>query len=221
MKVLIFTSSYMRPHMLRQCILNVKNQTYKNIFHAINVVSDIDDWQNYLPLIDDIYSSKKMHILHSTNAHTHFNNMAAIKSIAGFNDYDVYIKMDDDDVYKASYVENIVKKFQEDPTIDTVSSHIKYQLNGYKVYRGEPLYDNLGGNPGKQNYHMPMTFAFNNKAFNVIKDLDVKDIYKHDDMMWRLHWEAHSLKHATVHNEEEIVWHVHGRNISTGSFLKP
>lgn len=219
MKVMVFTSSYHRPHMLRQCILNAKNQTYKKFKHAINVVSDPYEWGYYLPLLDDIYSSN-MSFMHSTNSAIHFNNMAAIKSIRGFDKYDVYIKMDDDDIYKSGYVENIVKKFQEDPTIDIVSSKIVYQLKEYKLYIGEEPYDNLGGNPGKSTYHMPMTFAFNNKAFNVIKDLEEKDIMQHDDMMWRIHWEAHGLKHASVDNSEDIIWHVHGKNASTASFIE-
>ena len=220
MKVMVFTSSYNRPHMLRQCILNVKNQTYKDIFHAMNVVSDVDDWQSYLPLINDIYSGRKMHIIHSGNSHTHFNNMLAIRALMDYNEYDVFIKMDDDDIYKSRYVENIVKKFQEDPTIDIVSSQIKHQLNGHRVYRGEELFDNLGGNPGKSTYHMPMTFAFNRRALDVIKDLEQKDVFGHDDMMWRMHWEAHGLKHATVDNTEEVIWHIHGKNVSTSDFIE-
>lgn len=220
MKVMVFTSSYNRPHMLRQCILNVKNQTYKNIFHAINLASDPDDWQNILPLVNDIYSHRKMHFIHAGNSHTHFNNMLAIRSLGNYNTYDVFIKMDDDDIYKSGYVENIVNKFKEDPTIDIVSSQIKYQLNGHRVYKGEELFDNLGGNPGKSTYHMPMTFAFNRKALDVIKDLEQKDVFGHDDMMWRMHWEAHGLKHATVDNTEEVIWHIHGKNVSTSDFIE-
>lgn len=220
MKVMVFTSSYKRPHMLRQCILNSKNQTYKKFKHVINITLPVDDLQNYLPIIDDIYVPGKMHIIHSKNSHTHFNNMTAIKSIQGFNDYDVFIKMDDDDIYKASYVENIVKMFEEDDTIDVVSSQITYLLNGHKLYKGEKPYDSLGGNPGDSDYHMPMTFAFNKKAFNAIKDLRQEDVVGHDDMMWRMHWEAHKLKHATVDNTDEVIWHIHGKNVSTSDFIE-
>lgn len=220
MKVLIFTSSYNRPHMLRQCILNVKNQTYKNIFHTINLASDPDDWQNILPLVDDIYSHRNMHFIHSTNSHTHFNNILAIRSLGNYNTYDIFIKMDDDDIYKSGYVENIVKMFKEDPDIDIVSSQIRYQLNGHRVYEGEEPFDNLGGNPGNSDYHMPMTFAFNRRALEVIKDLEQKDVFGHDDMMWRMHWEAHGLKHATVDNTEEVIWHIHGKNVSTSDFIE-
>jgi hypothetical protein len=218
MKVLVFTSSYKRPHMLRQCILNAKNQTYKKFKHGINITSDKDDLQNYVKLIDDVYVPDKMGLIHSINSHTHFNNMAAIKQFRNYDTYDVFIKMDDDDVYKAPYVENIVNMFESDSTIDIVSSQIRYQLNGYKLNEGEEPYDNLGGNPGNSDYHMPMTFAFNKRAFDVIKDLEQKDVFGYDDMMWRMHWEAHGLKHSTVDNTEEIIWHIHGKNVSTANF---
>lgn len=218
MKVLVFTSSYKRPHMLRQCILNAKNQTYKKFKHGINITSDENDLQNYVRLIDDVYVPDKMGLIHSINSHTHFNNMAAIKQFRNYDTYDVFIKMDDDDVYKAPYVENIVNMFESDPTIDIVSSQIRYQLNGYKLNEGEEPYDNLGGNPGNSDYHMPMTFAFNKRAFDVIKDLEQKDVWGHDDMIWRMHWEAHGLKHSTVDNTEEIIWHIHGKNVSTANF---
>ena len=220
MKVLVFTSSYNRPHMLRQCILNAKNQTYKDFKHGINITSDENDVQNYLTVIDDIHVSDKMEIMHSTNSHTHFNNMLAIKQFEDYDTYDVFIKMDDDDVYKSEYVETIVNAFKADPTIDIVSSKIAYQLNGHKMYYSPDGYDSLGGNPGNSTYHMPMTFAFNKKAFNVIKDLQQKDACGHDDLMWRMHWEAHGLKHVAVNNNDNVIWHVHGKNVSTHNFLK-
>lgn len=50
MKVVIFTCSYNRPHMLRQ-FLNVKNQSYNNYTHTVNIVSDGGKDQNFLPFI--------------------------------------------------------------------------------------------------------------------------------------------------------------------------
>lgn len=221
MKVMIFTSSYKRPHMLRQCMLNAKNQTYKDFIHAINITHDIDNVQNYHPLINDIYAPGKMGIITTNNDHTHFNNMMAIKQFADFESYDLFIKMDDDDIYKSNYVQNIVDMFTQDPTIDIVSTKIKRQLNGYKVYVGEKLFDNLGANPPGTDYHMPMTFAFNKRAFDAIKNLQHKDKFGHDDMMWRMHWEAHKYKHVAVNNENEIIWHIHGKNVSSSRLLKP
>jgi hypothetical protein len=41
-----------------------------------------------------------------------------------------------------------------------------------------------------------------------------------DDMIWRIIWKAYGLKHATIDNAEEVIWHIHGKNVSTASFLK-
>jgi len=220
MKVMIFTSSYKRPYMLRQCIFNAKNQTYKGFFHTINITSDPNDLENYIALLEDVYTPENMNIIHSTNEHTHFNNIKAMKAVDDYESYDLFIKMDDDDIYKSNYVQNIVDKFNSDSTIDTVSTKIRNQLNGFRIYTEEPIFDSLGGNPGNSNYHMPMTFAFNKRAFDAIKNLEQKDVFGYDDMMWRMHWEAHGLKHVAVENEDEIIWHVHGKNVSTSGLLK-
>ncbi len=206
--------------MLRSCMLNVKNQTYSGIKHLINITNDIDDLHVYLDVIDDVFNSRTMRICHSINNHTHFNNMTAIKQLKTHEDYDLFIKMDDDDIYKADYVQTIVDAFKADPTIDIVSSKISHQLNGNKLMYNSERYDNLGGNPGESTYHMPMTFAFNKKAFNVIKNLTHADIIGHDDMMWRIQWEAHGLKHVAVQNDDNVIWHVHGKNVSTAEFLE-
>ncbi len=212
MKVLVFTSSYNRPYMLRQCVLSVKNQSYKDITHVINITSE--NPFNTFALIDDLSVHRA---IASKNSHTHFNNMAAIKCIKNYGDYDLFIKMDDDDIYKKDYVQNIVTLFENNPDVDIVSSEIKLQLNGTDVYLANAK--DLGGNTDVE-YRMPMTYAFNKKALDAIINLEKKDLFGYDDMTWRIIWKAHGLKHAVVDNAEEIIWHIHGNNVSTGSFLK-
>lgn len=212
MKVLVFTSSYNRPFMLRQCVLSVKNQSFKNIRHSVNITSD--NALNNLVMIDDIVIDD---VIITENSHTHFNNMAAIKAVDGYEDYDLFIKMDDDDIYKSDYVQNIVTFFENNPDIDIVSSEIKFQLNGTEIYLANAK--DLGGNTDVD-YKMPMTYAFNKKALDAIINLQEKDMFGFDDMVWRIIWKAHGLKHAVVSNAEEIIWHIHGNNVSTASFLK-
>ena len=65
-----------------------------------------------------------------------------------------------------------------------------------------------------------MTYAFNKKALDAIINLQEKDMFGFDDMVWRMIWKAYGLKHAVVSNAEEIIWHIHGNNVSTASFLK-
>ena len=217
MKALIFTCSYNRPHMLRQCMLNAKNQSYKNYIHTVNIVSDGGKDQNFLPLYDDLLDDKLI-VTKGNNNFIHFNNMIAIKSVSDYNDYDVFIKMDDDDVYKKDYVKNIVELFQSNPDVDIVSTRINHQLNGIQMVSGD--YDSLGGNPNNSTYHMPMTFAFNKKAFECIANLPPNEVGANDDLLWRYKWEDAGFKHEAVDNREQIIWHIHGKNISTSSFLR-
>lgn len=201
--------------MLRQCILSVKNQTAKdNITHAINITSE--NPLDAITLINDLID-KDSNITITENSHTHFNNMAAIKCVDDYECYDVFIKMDDDDIYKADYVKNIVAFFETHPDVDIVSSEIQFQLNGTDVYLANAK--DLGGNADVE-YRMPMTYAFNKRALDAIINLEEKDMFGFDDMVWRIIWKAHGLKHASVDNAEEIIWHIHGNNVSTASFLK-
>ena len=217
MKALIFTCSYNRPHMLRQCMLNAKNQSYENCIHTVNIVSDGGKDQNFLPLYDDLLDDKLI-VNKGNNNFIHFNNMIAIKSVPNYDEYDVFIKMDDDDVYKKDYVKNIMDFFQANPDVDIVSSRINHQLNGIQMVSGN--YDNLGGNPNNSTYHMPMTFAFNKKAFDCIANIPPNEVGANDDLLWRYKWEDSGLKHMAVDNQEQIIWHIHGKNISTSSFLR-
>lgn len=211
MKVLVFTSSYNRPFMLRQCILSAKNQSVK-VTHSVNITSEMP--QHSLGLISDLWVDS---LILTKNRHTHVNNMAAIKSVDDYESYDLFIKMDDDDIYRANYVKNIVDFFQKNPDVDIVSSEIQLQLNGTDVYLADAK--NLGGNKDVD-YKMPMTFAFNKKALDVIINLKQKNLLANDDLTWRMIWDAHGLKHAPIDNAEEIIWHIHGKNDSTASFLK-
>lgn len=217
MKALIFTCSYNRPYMLRQCMLNAKNQSYQDIIHAVNIVSDGGKDQNFLPLYNDLLDDKLI-VNKGNNNFIHFNNMIAIKSVPDYDQYDVFIKMDDDDIYKKDYVKNIVDMFQANPDVDIVSTRINHQLNGIQMVSGN--YDSLGGNPNSSLYHMPMTFAFNKKAFECIVNLPPNEVGANDDLLWRYKWEDANLKHMAVDNREEIIWHIHGKNVSTSSFLR-
>jgi hypothetical protein len=210
--------------MIRQSILSVLNQTYKDFTYVVGIKIDTDTiTHDFSPIYGDLLHDKRLIINVNKNnlyCFSHFNNIDTITSVPNYEDYDLFIKMDDDDIYKSKYVENIIKCFTENNDIDIVSSKISYQLNGSNLYKSETGYDNLGGNPNNSNYHMPMTFAFNKKAFDSIKNLTKSDVSGHDDMMWRVAWEKNGLKHINVNNEKEIIWNIHGGNASVGGFLK-
>jgi len=210
MKVLCFTTSYNRPKMLRSCIQDIANQTY-SVHHVVNVAFDTEK-QDYTSIIEDIGSN--LTVVYNKNVHQQVNHMNAIKAV-NYKDYDLFVKIDDDDIYKSDYVENIVQCFEETKA-DVTSSFIADQLNGHTIYRGR--YDNLGNKPEHTNFHMPMTFAFNRKALDLI--IGLTDFYHYEDMMWRDEWTKAGLIHSTALNHESVIWYIHGKNISTANFLR-
>ncbi len=225
LRVLVFTSAYYkRAYMMRQNIFNAMNQTYPYMIHSVNITLDeTSTTRDLSQLYDDLLESNdKLIINYSDNyqhyGFSHFNNMRCIQFVPDYESYDLFVKMDDDDIHKSKYVENIVKVFEDNPDVDVVSSKIDFQLNGYDLYQGS--FDNLGGNPNNSTYHMPMTFAFNKKALDCILPLTEQDVCGHDDMMWRVAWEKAGLKHKAVYNNEEIIWNIHGGNASVGDWLK-
>lgn len=110
---------------------------------------------------------------------------------------------------------NIVNHFIEN-NVDVVSSKIKTQLNGNKIRNS--IYYNLGGNPAGYVFNMPMTFAFNKNGLNSI--LKINNNYQFEDIMWRDSWVNDGLVVQSVDNSENIIWNIHGTNISTFDFLE-
>lgn len=213
-KVLCFTTSYNRHKMLRGCIQDIKFQTYENIFHSINITFDNfkQDNNDILKIYDDLKCEKNKFSF-SKNEHQHVNHLNAITIVEEYEKYDIFVKIDDDDIYKKDYVNNIVNYFLNNE-VDMISSKIKYQLNGSQIRKG--VYDNLGGNPKDCNFKMPPTFAFNLKALYLIKD--IKNFYGFEDNMWRDAW-CQNCKISEIDNTENIIWNIHGKNTSTSDFL--
>jgi hypothetical protein len=213
MKVLLFTPSYRRPYMLRQCIFNIKNQSFTNFNHAISIMYDDEsEISNYEILFDDILDNR-FFIQYNKNSSTHSN---AISTLSQFQQYyDLYIKIDDDDIYKKDYVKTIVEYFETNKC-DVLSSHVGYQLNNFYLTKGN--YQSLGGNFPNNNYLMPMTFAFSHKAYLVL--LNIKDNNAYEDLQWRHAWSSAGMKDHNVDNSKHIIWHIHGKNISTGDWYR-
>jgi len=212
LKVLCFTTSYKRHKMLRGTIADIQNQSYPNVFHSVNVAYDAGDITDYSPLYNDL-STEKCKIIYNENVHQHPNHINAIKSI-DYNDYDLFVKIDDDDIYKREYIATIVEYFKNNPNIDVVSSKITKQLNG-SILRSV-FASNLGGNPEGCDFNMPFTLAFNKKGMNAI--IGLQKIYAFEDNMWRDAW-CSTCNVGEIDNRDNIIWNIHGQNISTSSFL--
>lgn len=214
MKVLLFTPSYKRPYMLRQCILNVKNQSYTDFTHSICIMYDKEsEVSNYEILFDDILDDR-FKINYRKDSTHHTNSLSAILQSQQL--YDIYIKIDDDDIHKKDYVKTIVEYF-ETHKCDILSSEIGYQLNNYYLSTGN--YKSLGGHFPNNKFLMPQTFAFNYKAFQVLPN--IKDNGLVDDLLWRDAWSKNGFKDENVDNSRNIIWHIHGKNATVGNWFVP
>ena len=195
-KVLCFTTSYNRQKFLRGAIMDIQNQTYENIVHSINLAGDNENSQKLDRIVYDDLISERVKMVFTKNSHQHYNHMNAIMGVENYEDFDIFVKIDDDDIYKKNYIKNIVDFF-ENNDVDMVSSKIKYLLNGSKIITGN--YDNLGGNPKNCDFKMPFTFAFNKKALSLIKNLT--NIFGFEDNMWRESW-CNRIKIMEIDNKD-------------------
>jgi hypothetical protein len=215
MKVLCFTPSYKRFKMLRGCVQDIATQSYDNIFHSINITLDSDDLKvkdDFNVIFDDLKSDKNSFIF-TLNQHQQINHMRAIMGVDDYESYDIFVKIDDDDIYKKDYVKKIVEYFKNND-VDVLSSKMKYQLNGELIRRGD--YNNLGANPKNCDFKMPPTFSFNRKAFDLIKNINHQ--YGFEDNMWRDMW-CGKCNIDVFDNTDNVIWNIHGKNVSTSSFL--
>jgi mannosyltransferase OCH1-like enzyme len=211
-KVLCFTTSYNRLKMLRSCISDIKNQTCKNVYHSINITNDNRNEHLSLKIFDDIIDEKNF-IVFNQNQNQHINHMLAITSVPNFEEYDIFVKIDDDDIYKKNYIKNIVDYFEK-TNADVISSKATLQLNGSLPRVVEQ--HSLGGNPEGCDFKIPATFAFNKKALDLI--LQINTNYGFEDNMWRDVWCGQCII-GEVDNSNEYIWYIHGSNISTKDFL--
>lgn len=227
-KYLLITPSFNRPYMLRQCIHNAKNQTYKNFIHSIAIQGDKDT--DYKGMYDDIIDSRwVINYYQKPDLHwprsIHENHKNALKQISYslYKDIDYVVKFDDDDIQKSIYLQEIDNLIEENPDYNVFSFKLKNLLNNYHLETGD--YRNLGGVP--EEYGMPMTLVFDKKALNslLILNEEKEDTLwaKYngaDDTIWANYWKDIGLKIKPCTATDNLIWHIHGNNVSTGEWVK-
>ena len=206
-KVLCFTYSYHRPKFLRNCIQEMILQTYP-VTHAVNIAYDEGDYlKHYETMLSDFKELSNIKWEYFPNKHLQVNAVNALKIFPDFMDYDYYVKIDDDDIYKNRYIENIVN-FMNSTGADICSTPIKVRI-AIDMFQ-DSHYFNFGGNPEGTDYNVPFSFAFNKKAMELV--LGIQNIYHWEDKMWRDVWYANGLVHKTLDNSDQLIWNIHGRN---------
>jgi len=224
-RVLAFTCSRNRPLMLRHCVIQMQLQNY-DLDHAIfiNYIDgerDNSSARDYFLFIKDVNIRNKNNIFldYGKYADMHSNNLRAIE-LSDIDNYDLFLKIDDDDIYQSNYVHDVVEDYLRFGW-DYSGSHSDGILNGSRWYPDDKKTDlglskkdvELGVIP-----IMPPTAAFSRRAIKKIMQLEPFDGF--DDVGWRKHLAADNEMKCHVREKSNFIYNIHGANVSTGSWLE-
>jgi len=225
-RALAFTCSRHRPLMLRHCIIQLQRQSYP-IDHAIYVNSPADEYPDrtsihYEALLNDVCNntSGKVLIEYGKSKTPHENYIIALKMI-NIDDYDVFFKIDDDDIYLQSYVKDVIDDFAVNRW-DYSGTCSHGLLNGYRWYP-EKIQRDLGLGQVDLDLEipgiMPPSAAFSRKAIRVILEAPGSDL--RSDIHWRRLLARTPNLIMALRNDRNFIYNIHGGNMSTASWLQP
>ncbi len=211
--------------MLRHCIMQMQNQSYPTD-HVIYVNSPHETTSDYTTvgyegIVSDLVLNSRslLKISYGPSKTTHDNHMVALNLVSLF-DYDLFLKIDDDDIYLRDYVRTVMYDFElrQWDYSGTVSNGY---LNGYRWRPGTRL-SSLG--LGEEDHRlgipdvMPPTTAFSRKAVCALHKL--KSSGGVVDLQWRRHLARTPGIRMAARSDTNFIYNVHGGNISTGSCLE-
>lgn len=223
-RVLCFTTSYNRPYFLYNTIQNILNQTYGNIQYNIGIcVDSLNDVVDYKKLLKTFVRDKRLKLYFHPTLDQHSNYLYPIKK-SNYDDFDLFVKIDDDDIYHKDYIEKSVNNIQK-YNADIISYKITTQINAHKIQSG--IFDTSGPDTWKNDeiesikFGMPFTYVFNKKALKIILDASTHTIYNihpFEDPGWRTLWRKNKLKSKVIRSNI-AVYNIHGKNISCAHHL--
>ena len=157
--------------------------------HAVYINSDESLKQNrstnYIPLLEDLCVGPTQLLLDfGPSLHQHYNYMRAIELVDTAN-YDLFVKIDDDDIYGLNYVAGVVDDFIEHRW-DMSGSACYSQLNGY-YWIHHPARKSIDPR-NQRNIGMSPTFAFSRPAIDELRSLQVSfSNHDYEDNIWQQH----------------------------------
>tara|TARA_B100001989_G_C24525527_1_gene458436 strand:- start:1073 stop:1699 length:627 start_codon:yes stop_codon:yes gene_type:complete len=143
------------------------------IYINADTYKDASDATNYCLLLNDINITKGsvVKILYGKQTHQHFNHMIALNQFS-IDDYDLFLKIDDDDIYRLDYVKHVVQDFESNhwDFSATCSTHVikNSQIDFLDKMFFLKSKDKLHGHVLDET--MPGTYAFSKKAIKKIMD---------------------------------------------------
>lgn len=229
LRVLAFTTSRCRPFYLRCCLLQMAQQSY-GVDHAIYMnapqTASEPEFFNYKTLLEDITPAPGHQIFlgYGLSLKPHLNHIEALK-LSTIDHYDLFLKVDDDDVYHKNYVKAVVDSYLEH--LWDFSGSFTQGLVNQGQWLPERCYHSLGLTEKDKQLGvipmMPPTFAFSKKAIKAIMDLDlglIADPAQFEDIIWRQFLTVDPRFKVHFRDQSEYVYQVHEHNFSASNEIK-
>lgn len=223
MKILCFTTSYNRPYYLYNTINNILNQSYKNIQYCVNInINKESEQKIYTELLSDFIDDARLKLIFNINSDQHTNYLRSIEGF-GHTDYDLFFKIDDDDIYLKRYIEQSVILYEK-YNVDIISYISNIHINN-NYLKNESIKSIGIWKPDTQSniqFGMPPTFIFNKKACDIILKIDIeesKKIHIFEDGSWKTYWRKNNLSSKVIENENLFLYNIHNHNTSSKFLL--
>ena len=223
-KVLCFTTSHNRPYMLYNCIRSICSQSFKDFKYSVNInINTENDKIQYQSLLKEFNDDPRIVLSYTQNSTQHENYLKPIIQV-GRDNYNLYIKIDDDDIYQAKYLETMIAFYKKSKK-DIISCSLNRSINGQRVKFGK--FDSIGtwgpDTESKIKFGMPCTYVFNQSALNILLKISPKNIsavHIFEDPVWRQEWRKAGLTSAIMQDADIAIYHIHGKNSSSSYLLE-
>jgi hypothetical protein len=203
------------------CINSILNQSFSSFDYYINVSIESDEEEIlYKEFLQDFLHDPRLHVEFSYNDTQHENYLKPLMSATKTKRYDLFIKIDDDDIYHKQYIKNIIELYNKN-TCDILSLTSKFFIKNHKIIRQK--LDHIAGiwhedASSDIKFGLPPTYIFNRTAFDIIQDIDIvqaRKIHFFEDAIWRHYWRENNLKSVVVEDNDRLFsCHRHQDNVS-------
>mgnify|MGYP006411682363 CR=1 FL=1 len=187
--------------------------------HAIfiNTKDPSNHRKNYISLLDDIDPNHALFLGFGQSTAPHHNHCIAMELSDRLDEYDIILKIDDDDVYRHTYVEEVLKSYDEH-NWDFSGSHSDGILNKSERYE-HTRHESLGLNERDIELGvpemMPNSFALSKRAVKAVRNLDIPhDEFVFEDVIWRQFLVESSEFKVVKREVSGVTYNIHGLNNS-------
>lgn len=218
-RVLAFTPSRGRPLLLDHCIKQMQAQTHP-VDHCIYLntpdYADVEGLKELAALLVEENPEPRAPVITvGESSRQHANYMSALAP-ADLDEYDLFLAVDDDDLYGRRYVEHCVSDFDANGW-DLSGCYSHGFIDGGRFTPavrwkglGADQHDVELGVPEM----MPPTYALSRRALDVIMAL-TDDMTNREDAQWRWAIKTSGDLTIAVRPQTDFMHHRHGGNIST------